>query len=223
MSAEGREQMSATPYAQIAGRSVERLSALSDGVFSIAMTLLILEAHVPHLPATASERDLWLALVGLAPQIAMYLVGFMTRGIFWVGQQAQLTQFERVDKDLTWIHIAFLACVALMPFSTALLGRFITFRLALVIYWLNILLLGLWLLGSWTYARRGGLLKEEATAAVDATTRRRIISYQAAYAGCVALCVINTYWSIGLLMLLQVNAAVSGRTRLMRVLGARSG
>src|SRR5262249_18740848 len=112
-------------YNEIAGRSVERLAALSDGLFAIAMTLLIIELHAPASEAIHSEGQLWRALGTLAPQLLMYLMGFLTLGIFWVGQQTQLNFFERSDRDLTWIHIAFLAAAALVPFSTAIVAAFI--------------------------------------------------------------------------------------------------
>ena len=78
----------------------------------------------------------------------------MTNGIFWVGQQTQLNQFARADRNLAWIHIAFLCAITLPPFSTSLLAEFIHYRIALLTYWLNILLLGLTLYWSWSYATR---------------------------------------------------------------------
>src|SRR5947209_8564212 len=138
-------------YNDIAGRNVERLAALSDGLFAIAMTLLIIDLHAPVAQAIHSDAELLRALGRLAPQLVMYLMGFLTLGIFWVGQQTQLNQFASTDRDLTWIHIAFLAAVSLMPFSTALVAAFITYQVALLVYWLNLLLLGVALYGSWAY------------------------------------------------------------------------
>ena len=112
-----------TSYNQIAGKSIERLAALSDGLFAIAMTLLILELRAPTADSIRSEVELWHALVALSAQLIMYLIGFLTLGIFWIGQQSQLSQFAHADRNLTWIHIGFLAAVALMPFSTALLAH----------------------------------------------------------------------------------------------------
>src|SRR5689334_8347004 len=174
-------------YNEIAGRSVERLAALSDGLFAIAMTLLIIELHAPASEAIHSEGDLWRALGSLAPQLLMYLMGFLTLGIFWVGQQTQLNLFERTDRDLTWIHIAFLAAVALMPFSTAVLAAFITYRVALFVYWVNLLLLGIALYGSWAYASRAGLLKDAVAEDMSRATRRRIVVFQILYAAGFAL------------------------------------
>jgi uncharacterized membrane protein len=75
-----------TSYNQIAGKSIERIAALSDGLFAIAMTLLILELRPPTADAIRSEVELWHALVALSAQLIMYLIGFLTLGIFWIGQ-----------------------------------------------------------------------------------------------------------------------------------------
>jgi uncharacterized membrane protein len=107
-----------TSYNRIAGQSVERLAALSDGIFAVAMTLLVLELHVPVREAIHSERDLWRALALLTPQILIYMMSFLTLGIFWVGQQTQMNYLERSHRSLAWIHMAFLFTVTLMPFSS---------------------------------------------------------------------------------------------------------
>jgi uncharacterized membrane protein len=139
-------------YNRVAGQSVERLAALSDGIFAVAMTLLVLDLRVPAHEAIHSEHDLWRSLVALSPRLLVFLMSVMTIGIFWVGQQTQLNQFVRADRNLAWIHIAFLCAVSLIPFTTSLLAEFIHYRTALLVYWFNILLLGLALLWSWSYA-----------------------------------------------------------------------
>ena len=67
----------------------------------------------------------------------------MTLGIFWMGQQTQLKHLERPHRILAWIHIVFLFFVSITPFSTMLVAEFTAHRTALVVYWLNILFLGL--------------------------------------------------------------------------------
>ena len=103
-----------TSYNRIAGTSVERLAALSDGIFGVAMTLLLLELRIPAKELIHNEGDLWRALGGLAPHLLVYLMSFITLGIFWVGQQTQLNHLMRLDRDLTWIHLAFLFTVTLL-------------------------------------------------------------------------------------------------------------
>ncbi|MDQ2935228.1 MAG: TMEM175 family protein [Chloroflexota bacterium] len=200
-------------YSDIAARGLERISALSDGVFAIAMTLIVLEIHVPDPGPIQSEQELLTALTALTPRIVTYGLSFLTLGIFWSGQQTQLNHFARGNRDLAWIHLAFLALVALMPFSTSLLAEFITFRLALLLYWANIFLLGVLIYVSWAYAWRAGLVKEDTATGVDRAIRRRILIAQALYAFGAALCLISTYWSIAFIVLVQLNFAIGPRIR----------
>ncbi len=202
--------MTAT-YNEIAGRDVERLAALSDGLFAIAMTLIVLEIHVPPHEPIHTNADLWRALCALMPRVVTYLLSFLTLGIFWVGQQTQLNFLGRADRQLAWCHLAFLALVAVMPFSTELLSDFITFRVALLVYWANVLLLGVALFASWRYVARAGLAREGATADVFRAVERRIVVAQSLYAFGAALCVFGTYWSIGFIVLVQLNYALAPR------------
>lgn len=202
-----------TSYNRYAGRSVERLAALSDGIFAITMTLLVLDLRVPALELIHSEHDLARALLALTPRILTYLMSFLTLGLNWVGQQTELNYLARSDRHLTWIHIAFLCAVGLMPFSTTLLAEFITFRLALAIYWLNLFLLGLFIYASWGYVFRAGLAKEDLPPEMPAAFCHRIIIAQGLFAFGFLLCVINTYWSIGFIILVQLNSAIAPRFR----------
>jgi uncharacterized membrane protein len=135
------------------------------------------------------------------------MMSFLTLGIFWVGQQTQLNQFERSDRDLSWVHIAFLFVVSLMPFSTALMAEFFHYRTALILYWFNIFLLGVVLLASWRLAMRHGLVTD-AMRASSVAIERRIIVAQALYAVGAALCVFSTGWSLAFIILLQLNYAL---------------
>jgi uncharacterized membrane protein len=200
-----------TSYNQVAGQSVERLAALSDGIFGVAMTLLLLELHVPAKELIRSEGDLRHALAVLSPQLLVYLMSFLTLGIFWVGQQTQLNHLARSERHLTWIHLAFLFIVTIMPFSTRLLIEFINYRTALLAYWANIFLLGAMLYLSWARATRVGLVKSDTSPRVVAAIRRRIWTAQSFYAFGAFLCVFHPYWSIGFIVLMQLYYATAPR------------
>jgi uncharacterized membrane protein len=200
-------------YNEMAGKSLERITALSDGIFAIAMTLLVLEIHVPEVAPNPTEGDLWAALMTLGPHLLTYLMSFLTMGIFWVGQQAQLNLLQRSNRNLTWLHLIFLLAVTVMPFSTSLLAEFIKLRLALVVYWLNILLLGVMLFCTWLYAKHAKLVKEEVPEEVDRATRRRIVVAQLLYAIGALLCLISTYVSIIVIVLIQLNYVIAPRIK----------
>jgi uncharacterized membrane protein len=196
-------------YNRLAGQNIERLAALADGVFAVAMTLLVLDLRAPAAEAIHSERELLDALATVAPRLVPYFMSFLTLGIFWLGQQVQLDRVAKSDRDLAWMHIGFLCAVCLVPFSTALLAEFLTYRTALIVYWLNILILGLVLLLTWRHTVRAGLVRDDTTPQAVAAICRRIEVAQALYALGAALCIVSTYWSIAFIVLIQINYAVA--------------
>jgi len=198
-------------YNRIAGQSVERLAALSDGVFAVAMTLMVLDLRVPATEVVRSEHDLWRALIALSPRLLMYLMSFLTLGIFWVGQQTQLNHLSRSDRSLSWIHLAFLFMVTMVPFSTMLLAEFPAYRTALLVYWLNIVLLGATLYLSWMCASDKNLVKHDMPREVPAAIKSRIVIAQGLYAFGALLCVFSTYWSVAFIVLVQLNYAIAPR------------
>jgi uncharacterized membrane protein len=200
-----------TFYNKIQGRNIQRLAALSDGIFAVAMTLLVLDLHLPAVAQVHSERDFRVALAALGSQWIAYGMSFITLGIFWVAQQTQLNHIEEGSRDLTWIHLGFLFAITFMPFSTRMLTAFITYRGELVIYWLNIFVPGAMLYWSWAHATRHGLVREDTPEEVRESICRRILIAQSLYAAGAALCLINTYVSIAAIVLVQLNYAIAPR------------
>ena len=199
-------------YNQIANRSLERIGALSDGLFAIAMTLIVLEIHVPDPGTVKTEAQLVAQLGDLAPRFLTYLLTFLTLGIFWNGQQTQLGYVARGNRDLAWLSLLFLALVALFPFTTSLLAEFVLFRTALAVYWLDIFLCGLALLVIWTYVERAGLLREDVGPEVGRAIRRRIVVAQILYAIGMAIgVVVGTLPAIIFIVAVQLNFAIAPR------------
>ena len=199
-------------YNQIANRSIERIGALSDGLFAIAMTLIVLEIRVPPLGAGTTDAQLASALGDLAPRFVTYLLSFLTLGIFWNGQQTQLSYVDRGNRDLAWLELLFLAIIALFPFTTSLLADHIDLRLALALYWLNIFLAGAALYVIWEYVERTGLTREGTAPAVGVAIRRRIGIAQLLYfIGLVIALLIGTYPAIAWIVLVQLNFAIAPR------------
>jgi uncharacterized membrane protein len=196
-------------YNHVADRSVERLAALSDGIFGVGMTLLVLDLRVPAGELIHREGDLLSVLAGTWPVLVAYLMSFVTLGIFWVGQQTQLNHLARSDRHLTWINLAFLFAVTLMPFSTKLLAEFFSYRVALLEYWFNILLLGAALYASWGYAYRRGLIKADTPKGVPDAVCRRILVAQTLYACAMLLCIASTRLSIAAIVAIQAYYAVA--------------
>lgn len=106
-------------YRHFSGQNLGRLAAPSDGIFAVAMTLLVLTIRVPEPLGSNTQHALWSggawsaegellrSLAPIGPQLLTYSMSFLTLGIFWAGQQTQLNQMARSDHRLTWIHLAF--------------------------------------------------------------------------------------------------------------------
>jgi uncharacterized membrane protein len=204
----------AEPYNRFTGQSLERLTALSDGLFAVAMTLLVLDLRVPVSTAGSvySERGLGEALLKLGPSFAAYLRSFTMLGTFWLAQHTLLGILGRCDRTLTWINLGFLFVVSLPPFSTALLAHYVHLRLAVGVYWLNILLLGAGLEWGARYGRRTFVAAGAQQARSRLTTfRRRILLAQSLYTLAALICLISTQASVIALAIVQLYFIVSPR------------
>jgi TMEM175 potassium channel family protein len=98
----------------------DRLEAFSDGVFAIAITLLVLDFRVPDL-----GRDLGRALLDLWPSLFAYVISFATIGVIWVSHHGIFDRIDRIDRTFLFLNLFLLATIALIPFPTAVLARFL--------------------------------------------------------------------------------------------------
>lgn len=142
-----------------------RLEALSDGVLSIAMTLLVFDLKIPEL---YQAKQLGPALAGLWSNFLGFSISFVLLGIYSLGHRTMFHRIERTDHALHWINIFFLALVSLVPFTTKMIGRFPHETIALTLYGMNLVLIGLTLFWMWEHATTGRRL-------VDADMSRSIV------------------------------------------------
>lgn len=198
-------------YDQIAGFNRQRIEAISDGVFAIALTLLILDIKVPVSEIIHSEKDLMDAFASLTPKLLSYFLSFMTLGIYWSAQSSQFHYISKSDRHLNWINLFFLLFVSVIPFTTAFLSEFITYKFAIFIYWLNLFLLGVMLAINWKYAKKNQFLSlnDSELKLVSTAIKRRIIEAQTLYSIGAALCFLNTYVSIGMFIIIQLHYALA--------------
>ena len=98
-----------------------RLEAFSDGVFAIAITLLVLEIVVPHLE---EPGELGQALLDLWPSYVAYATSFLTIGIMWINHHTVFRQLGEVDHRFLFINLGLLMCISFVPFPTTLLADY---------------------------------------------------------------------------------------------------
>jgi uncharacterized membrane protein len=137
-----------------AGRGLppNRLEAFSDGVFAIAITILVLEIAVP----LTAESDLLGALVGLWPAYLAYVISFLTIGWVWVGHAAITSRLERVDALFIRLNLLLLMAIAFLPFPTRLMAEYFGERepeqVAVVFYGIVLIVIAALLRALWQYA-----------------------------------------------------------------------
>ncbi len=138
-------------------RDTTRLEAFSDGVLAIAITLLILEIHVPTREEFAGDSALWHELRELWPSYLGYLISFITIGIVWTNHHNIFRYIVRTDQTLTLINTLFLLCVAFIPFPTALVAEYLGHdgeRTATMVYVGTFIVLGVLFGLLWWYPTR---------------------------------------------------------------------
>jgi uncharacterized membrane protein len=135
-----------------------RIVALTDGVYAIVMTILVLELSVPIVMDTAVNKELSHGLLEMWSEFLIYGLSFFVLGVFWLMHHFIFDSIKQYDPALSWINIFFLMCTGLIPFSTALFGAYGAERITALIYGINIFFgfLGLW--GLWLYATVGNRL-----------------------------------------------------------------
>lgn len=120
-----------------------RLDNLADGIFAIVMTLLVLEIRVPLVAGLTRNTDVWNALLEIKPLFLSYLLSFSLLFTYWRAHHYFTSVFAKnIDIRLTNINALFLALVALVPFSSQLLGLYSHTQIAITVYGLHVILLG---------------------------------------------------------------------------------
>jgi uncharacterized membrane protein len=172
-----------------------RIEALSDGIFAIVMTLLILEIHVPNLPPNAANLEVTPALFALWPKFASYFVAFVSLGFFWVGHHLMYHAIRRADRTILWLNIFFFMFVSLLPFSTSLLNAFSEAFIAPLFFGTNLAVIGWILFFQWSYAKsQSGMLADFVTADYRTTITSRMLLVPVA----TTLTALFCFWSVGI-------------------------
>lgn len=140
--------------------SHDRLSAITDGVYAVALTLLALEIVVPSANSIHSSAQLNNYMVNnLLPQLSLYLISFIILSNFWASTNA-IPMYKKVDNTILTINLAILALVVLIPFSTSFVLSFYHYSQSVIIFSLIILLVGLLYLILYIYLFKENLVKE---------------------------------------------------------------
>jgi uncharacterized membrane protein len=199
-----------------------RLESLTDGIFAIVMTLLVLEIAVPQISSHSPDvvgTELSKRLLDLWPKIFSYVISFIILAIYWRGHHGQFHYIKHSDGVLVWINIMFLMAVSFLPFSTSLLGEYINQQISVFIYGGNSIIIALLLYIQWRYATDHCRLVEEN---LDPNIIRRlpirVFIVIFAYLIAIGVSFINVHYSAILFTLIVISAVLPNKI----VYGSRS-
>lgn len=186
--------------------STNRLEAFSDGVFAIAITLLVLELHVPP----PGSGELGHELLQEWPSYVAYIITFITIGIIWINHHAAFSRLRSVDHSILMWNLLLLLTVSVLPFTTALMAAYLKEgsgeRLAAGIYGASFLVMGGVFVGAnrQILLKRPQLLKEP----IPPEKARRLLYFaalgQIPYVLAVALAIVSPYVTLAICALTAV-------------------
>ncbi|MFC1875093.1 TMEM175 family protein [Chloroflexota bacterium] len=132
--------------------TTNRIEALTDGVFAIVMTLLVLDISIPEIERSSVQAELPGRLLELWPKFYSYALSFVVLGLMWISHRRIFHYIKRSNSGLLWVNIIFLMFVALIPFSTSLIGDYRMEQFTFVVYGINLFLIFAMMFILWTYA-----------------------------------------------------------------------
>jgi uncharacterized membrane protein len=136
-------------------KELDRIVTFSDGVFAIAITLLVLNIETPEIPANLVAEVLPGRLLDLWPKFLSYVISFLVILTYWIAHHSIFSAIKGYDRKLIWLNSLFLMCVAFLPFPASLFGEYGDQPLVVAIYAGSLAITRLLLTAVWWYASSG--------------------------------------------------------------------
>jgi uncharacterized membrane protein len=198
-----------------------RTEAFSDGVFSIIITLLVLDLRVPRL-STLQSGSLGAALLEQWPAYVAFTLSFLQVGVVWANHHTMFHYIERTDHKLLAYNLLLLLGVAVLPFTTAVLSEFIRGndaqrKLAAQIYSGALMAVGMAFNIIWQHALEAGLVHPRSDPHRLYALRRHWLLVPVLYAAAFGLAFVNVYVSVAMYFVLLIYYALPGPTVINRL------
>jgi uncharacterized membrane protein len=180
-----------------------RVETLVDGIFAIAMTLLVFSVRQPDPLKTYSDDELIKILLNMWPNLLASFLSFVALGVFWILHHLIYNIIRRSDKILLWLNIFFLMGVAFMPFTTSLFSENFENRITIILFTTNLIIIGIALYAIWGYVvTKPGYIDEK----LDANAKQHIVKRIITVPTLAALSMLVSTWShlIAAVLLLSI-------------------
>jgi uncharacterized membrane protein len=192
--------------------SKSRIETLTDGVFAIVMTILVLEITVPQISHSEATIELPKQLLKLSSVILSYGTSFIILGLFWIAHDYQFHYVKRANRIFLWITIFYLMFIAFVPFSTSLIGEYGDQQISIIIYAVNISIIGFWEYIRWKYATKDHhLVDSDLDPTFITKMSRRFLLGPTIYLIAVAISFVSTQLSLVLFIATPLYFLVSAR------------
>jgi TMEM175 potassium channel family protein len=176
------------------GLSKHRLEALVDGIFAVAMTLLVLDIKLPDDTAFHSDGELWDHLLALERHLVIYVITFVVIGRYWSAHNLQFHFVHGVDRRMVSINLLYLLIISFLPFATDLVGDHKDLALPCVIYGATLIALNGVALAHTRYLRRHpGLVNAAFTPEIAWHFERRALMFMIVPAASMVIAFMNTH------------------------------
>jgi len=176
----------------------ERVEALADGIFATVMTILVLSLVVPTVTGMNSTATLQSDLARFLPDLFAYVITFIFLGVLWIGHQSSLSHITKFDLRIVWLNILLLMGVGLIPFTTALLGRYPLQPIADVFYGINGVGVTIVYNVLWFDSRSRHMTHEEPDRSVTLYRNRTLLVGPVVYSLATILAYVSPYISLAL-------------------------
>ncbi len=127
-----------------------RIETLEDGVFAIAMTLLVLNLKIPE----TTDQSLLFSIVKIWPNLLTFFGSFLLLGVYWFGHRTALHYIKNADHVFHWLGILLLMFVSIVPFSASMIANYYHDQVAIILYGLNLITISVTMYWQWSYATR---------------------------------------------------------------------
>ncbi len=149
------------PSDQRSFMSSHRTKDMVDAIYAFSLTLLVVTIDIPKYGQLATNSEFSTRLIDLLPQILVYGLSFLLLAVFWITNHKEYNLLIKVDNRFLWLNFLSLIFVIFIPFTTDLMGEYLNFQLAGILFDINILCVGLIYFAIWSYAEKKHFLAGE--------------------------------------------------------------